>query len=164
MTHSFQKGDLVSVLNEAIKGSIVDIQSDQIMILDEDGFERVYQAKELVLRDRDSLLNSGKLIRKDFVKKKTRQIKKTKTPTTVVDLHYKNKHADTTPILSEQIAQFTYHLNQAIRSKQKSIVFIHGVGTGVLRKKIETILHKRGLSYADAPYYLYGYGAIEIFF
>ncbi len=160
MTDKIKIGASVSVLDDTVKGIVITIDKNSIKILDEDGFERIYQAKELIVYDSEPSLSKGKLINKDAKINKPKAINKTPR---VIDLHNKDKHQTSNNILQKQLDVFQFHLKNAINKKQNSITFIHGVGEGVLRKRIEEILLKKGLTFNDAPYYKYGYGAIEIY-
>ena len=55
-------------------------------------------------------------------------------------------------------------LQKGIKKQVGSMIFIHGVGKGILRLEIEKYLQKKHISYADAPFSIYGtQGAIEVF-
>jgi len=62
-------------------------------------------------------------------------------------------------ILEVQLARFETALEGALRSGQKKIVFIHGLGNGRLKNEVRRRLEKRGIAYQDAPFKEYGYGA-----
>jgi hypothetical protein len=62
-------------------------------------------------------------------------------------------------ILEVQLARFETALEGALRSGQKKIVFIHGLGQGKLKNEVRKRLEKRGIAYQDAPFKEYGYGA-----
>ena len=158
MTQNFQIGQRVSVIENTVKGTVIGIDSNLISIIDEDGFKRTYTADELIVYHNPALLSQGKVINKE------QQIpRRTKQPTSrVIDLHYKEKEASQNKILEKQLRIFNNHLKTAKLKKQKTLVFIHGVGAGILRKKMEKILRQESITYCDAPYHKYGYGAIEV--
>jgi dsDNA-specific endonuclease/ATPase MutS2 len=81
----------------------------------------------------------------------------------VVDLHNSVKVKNKNLILVNQLQKFHRNLNHAIRNKQSSIVFIHGVGQGVLKSNLERLLRKNNIQFSEASYQKYGYGAMEIF-
>ena len=60
-------------------------------------------------------------------------------------------------IASESVSKY------AIEKGVPSIVFIHGVGEGVLKAELETLFSRYDLSYQDADYMRYGMGATEVF-
>jgi hypothetical protein len=66
-------------------------------------------------------------------------------------------------MLNIQIARFEKELDQAIEKGLRQIVFIHGVGNGRLKQEIQKRLkHRTELSYQDASYKLYGFGATQV--
>ncbi len=66
--------------------------------------------------------------------------------------------------LNRQVAHFRTELDRAMADSLKSIVFIHGVGEGVLKHEIRRMLDMEGLHYQDGSYARYGFGATEVFF
>lgn len=64
-----------------------------------------------------------------------------------------------------QLRFFRTCLNHAILNNVKKVVFIHGIGRGVLKSDIQRELEQYdGLHYMDAPISLYGVGATEVYF
>jgi dsDNA-specific endonuclease/ATPase MutS2 len=55
-------------------------------------------------------------------------------------------------------------MKSAIRSRVKKIVFIHGVGQGVLKQEVASLLNKKYKKYyfQDASFKEYGYGATMV--
>ncbi|MDR3095217.1 MAG: DUF2027 domain-containing protein [Bacteroidales bacterium] len=87
-----------------------------------------------------------------------------------IDLHIEQladnyKHLTPVEMLEMQMSRFKIALDGAIRDKQKSIVFIHGVGNGRLRMEIQRALKKDypKLRSQDASFKEYGYGATLVF-
>ncbi|PKP08373.1 MAG: DUF2027 domain-containing protein [Bacteroidetes bacterium HGW-Bacteroidetes-4] len=64
-------------------------------------------------------------------------------------------------ILEVQMEHFKSKLEDAIHTHAKKIVFIHGVGNGVLKMEVRKELDRRSkrLTYQDASFKEYGYGA-----
>ena len=64
-------------------------------------------------------------------------------------------------MLEIQMRKFREELDNAMRKGVKKIVFIHGVGAGVLKLEIRKELDrmKKKLDYQDASFKEYGYGA-----
>ncbi|MGO1752210.1 MAG: Smr/MutS family protein, partial [Psychroflexus sp.] len=55
-------------------------------------------------------------------------------------------------------------IDSAIKHRHKKIVFIHGVGQGVLKAELETLFRRYDrITYYDADYKTYGVGATEIY-
>jgi len=85
-----------------------------------------------------------------------------------VDLHI-NELVDNTSGLSNfemlniQLERFEKELDGAISKGTKKIVFIHGVGNGRLKQEIISILKSTpGITFHDASYKQYGYGATQV--
>ncbi len=88
-------------------------------------------------------------------------------PVEEVDLHIEEIVESTEgmsngEILEVQLARFETALEGAIRNGQKKIVFIHGLGQGKLKNEVRKRLDKRNISYQDAPFKEYGYGATVV--
>jgi hypothetical protein len=66
-------------------------------------------------------------------------------------------------MLSIQLEKFEKELDAAIANGIKRVIFIHGVGNGRLKHEIHRILKDtRGVSFQDASYKLYGFGATQV--
>jgi hypothetical protein len=67
-------------------------------------------------------------------------------------------------ILEIQMAKVEREMESAIRSRVKRIVFIHGVGQGVLKQEIAKLLKSKYPKYAyqDASFKEYGFGATMV--
>lgn len=88
----------------------------------------------------------------------------------VVDLHIEELIKDyssmsNAQIISYQINYFMQEMDKALIDKLHKIVFIHGVGAGVLRSSIREELKRfPNIRYSDAPVEKYGNGATEVEF
>ena len=86
----------------------------------------------------------------------------------VVDLHIdelvENHHElDNSEKLKTQINYFTRCLENAIANNLQKVIFIHGVGAGVLKTTIKEILKDYpNISIQDASMQQFGYGATEV--
>ncbi len=86
-----------------------------------------------------------------------------------IDLHtemlFPGENLDPTLVLSKQIEVFQKKLDEAIQQGRNQIIFIHGVGNGILRKEIQTHLgkHPHVKTFKDARKERFGYGATEAF-
>jgi len=173
-------GDKVSVLDEDISGRITAISKDEITIIDSDGFEYQYYKKELVLESNDfSNLtifpqNISEII-SEKEQKKNKHTPKVKSkdrnlPPMEVDLHIqqlvsKTRGLDNFEMLNIQLDTARYKITFAISKKIQRIVFIHGVGEGVLRYELHRLLkeYEGQLKFYDADYQKYGIGATEVY-
>ena len=89
--------------------------------------------------------------------------------TAEVDLHIEELVEDYASLDKEQMLniQMQYAircLNEAIIENVNTIIFIHGVGQGVLKNELCRELDKyKGLHYFDAPMAKYGVGATQVY-
>jgi dsDNA-specific endonuclease/ATPase MutS2 len=100
--------------------------------------------------------------------KKSQKNKNTRSYVEEVDLHIEelsdnyNKMTNG-QIMEIQLNHFRRKLEQAIQNGNHKIVFIHGVGNGVLKSEIRKLLNSySGISYHDASFRKYGFGATEV--
>ena len=89
----------------------------------------------------------------------------------VIDLHIEKltedwKHLGNYEIVSLQLKTFEKYYHLAIAHHQHSLIVIHGVGEGVLRDEIHSILQLKTevKSFVNQYHPNFGYGATEIFF
>ena len=86
-----------------------------------------------------------------------------------VDLHIekiRNDHQflNSSEMLEIQLAHFRRSLDAAIVHRLQSIIFIHGVGNGILRNEMHKIIskHPQVKTFMDAYKEKFGYGATEV--
>ena len=174
--NSFKIGDTVEVLDEAIKGSVLRLTTTAIIIETDDGFEMEFEASQLVKI-------SGKLnvTNYDVAKvkhKKDTPIKKPKatikakernTPKMEVDLHIhqltqSTRGMNSFDMLNLQIDTAKRQLEFAMRKRVQKVVFIHGVGEGVLKEELKYLFNRYdNVTFYDAEYKKYGLGATEVY-
>ncbi len=176
----FKKGDTVSVLDEAMEGTVVAIVSDRIHVLTQDGFTIAYAEKDLVKMENPRELSGTpgtsiqEIIReKETPKRKNIAVpsrKERSQPAMEVDLHINQltnstKGMDNYDMLSLQLDTAKRQLDFAVQKRIQRIVFIHGVGEGVLRTELEYLFRRYdNLKFYDADYQKYGRGATEVYF
>ncbi len=87
-----------------------------------------------------------------------------------VDLHIdmlSERPADLTPheAFEIQMHYFRLCMNHAFSNKMKKVIFIHGVGQGILKAEIEKELKQYdNIHFFNAPMAKYGVGATEVYF
>jgi dsDNA-specific endonuclease/ATPase MutS2 len=179
---SFKIGDKVAVLDDIIKGKVIEVHKDKIIIESEDGFPFEFLPKELVIIHKDqadlakySDISNTALLEKTTEKrtKKKQPIFKTDTkpdklPPMEVDLHINQLVASTRgmdnyDILTTQLNTAKHKLEFAIRNRIPKIVFIHGVGEGVLKSELEFLLKNYQVDFYEASFQKYGLGATEVY-
>lgn len=175
-----KKGDQVFVLDDSITGIVERVVGKKIYIITEDGFELDFERKELILVD-DSLSKRelGRmdldLVLKEKQEKKSKKSQRIKPkernlPAMEVDLHIEQlvrrvKGLSNYDILNIQIETAKRQLEFAISKRIQKVVFIHGVGEGVLRAELEFLFGRyEDLQFYDADFQKYGRGATEVYF
>lgn len=175
---TFQIGDKVSVLDDNISGIVVEINNGAIGIETSDGFVLEFQSNELIKNksfsnDLFSNAEVNDVIKQKELPLKKRSIKKKpkerNLPTIEVDLHIhkltnSDRHMTNFDKLTLQLDTAKRQLEFAIRKRIQKIVFIHGVGEGVLKMELETLFRRYdNIKYYDADLQKYGHGATEVF-
>ncbi|MEZ4857630.1 MAG: DNA mismatch repair protein MutS [Flavobacteriaceae bacterium] len=170
-------GTKVSVIDEAIFGIVKEVSKNGIVIISKEGFELVFQENELVIEEGLSTMKLTEGLSKEIflekeIRPKKKVISKTKKgtiPPMEVDLHIEqlaknHKQLSAYQILNLQMDTAKYKLEFAIKNKIQRLIFIHGVGEGVLRAELEFLIKKYdALKMTDADYQKYGRGAIEVY-
>ena len=174
-------GSQVETIDDSIKGTVVKLEGDKVVIITSEGFEFEYFKRELIVLE-DSLVLKKEIFKAHSLKevlsekqidKKKKSIrikpKERQQPAMEVDLHIE-KLVDNTKgmsnfdILNYQINTAKRRLEFAISKKIQKIVFIHGVGEGVLQSELKTLFERfDSIKYYDADFKKYGYGAIEVY-
>jgi dsDNA-specific endonuclease/ATPase MutS2 len=177
----FAIGDKVAVLDDNINGIVRKISGKIITIETEDGFDLDFNQNELILIESsgDLLNNIGKtnfaLIVKEKEIPKARSFVKEKKSSKdefvlEIDLHIEklvpNKRGlSNYDILTLQTDVVKRQMDFAIRNRIPKVVFIHGVGEGVLKAELDFLLGRYdNISFQDANYQKYGLGATEVYF
>lgn len=180
-TKKFDIGDSVSVLDEAIDGIVIAVKNNEITIKTSDDFVLTYFVNELVkinnTNDLNKIIKSETLVHKssDIQPKKKQNMPTFKTDKVErgipeFDLHIEKlvknfRGMSNFDILNLQTETAKRHLDFAIRNRIPKIVFIHGVGEGVLKAELDFMLNRtEGITFQDANYQKYGMGATEVYF
>lgn len=175
---SLKKGDSVSVIDDNINGVVTKIIDVSITIETEDGFEMEFLEHELIkTQSISSHLLSGTDI--SSVIKEKEQTSKPKSikvkpkeryqPKMEVDLHIHQltnhyKGWSNFDILNLQLDTAKRQLEFAIKKRIQKVIFIHGVGEGVLKTELEYLFRRyENVKYYPADYQKYGLGATEIY-
>ncbi len=133
-----------------------------ILLESESGFEFVKSAEDSKVKirlEQDTVVTGAKNMIDPFI---------VEDGFAEVDLHIEKIRADYKNIPDDQkmIIQLSYFrqaLEAAIEKELKRIVFIHGVGVGMLKSELYKILKQySNLRYGDASFRVYGIGATEV--
>lgn len=180
MSKIFNIGDSVSVLDEAIEGVVKSVSGTQITIESTDGFALTYFVNELINNQKTKSLYSStdsvalsKIIQEKEIRKPRSFVKEKKNkgeiPPPEFDLHIEKlvknfRGMSNYDILTLQSETAKRHIEFAIRNRIPKIVFIHGVGEGVLKSELDFMLGRYdNIDFRDGNYQKYGQGATEVF-
>ena len=174
----FSIGDTVETIDDTIKGIVVGVSPTEITIESLDGFQLRYAQSELMK------INTNETIKvtnyevarvkseKEAPKRKNRAVPKPKernAPKMEVDLHINqlvksSKGMSKHDMLNLQLETAKSQLQFAIGKRIQKVVFIHGVGEGVLKEELYYLFRRYdNITYYDADYQKYGLGATEIY-
>lgn len=172
-------GDRVETIDDNISGIVKKVEENTVTIEDDDGFQFQFEATELMLSSYTNSLENAvynsdiEAVKKEKESKKRKQAptvkpKERNAPKFEVDLHIHNLTESTRgmtnfDMLNLQLDTARGQLEFAIRKRIPKVVFIHGVGEGVLRQELETLFGRyNNVKFYDADYKTYGLGATEV--
>ena len=173
----FKIGDLVETLDDHIFGKVVAIDRTLISVADNDGFVFEFEQSSLMLKTPSELISEidydeveeAKHQKSVFEKKKqSRSHLRNTERSFTVDLHIEKlvdsiKGMSNYDMLNLQLDTAKRQLEFAISKRMLKIVFIHGVGEGVLKMELYTLLRRYdNLQFYDADFRSYGLGATEV--
>ncbi|MGJ8666170.1 MAG: Smr/MutS family protein [Patiriisocius sp.] len=172
-------GDKIMVLDDVFSGIVVQVNGEIISVETDDGFEMDFNRSELVIISSEIKknefhpfnLNEIKADKQQNKPKKSTRVKpkERSLPPMEVDLHIhqlvpNEKGMSNFDMLEIQLDTAKRQLEFAMRKKIQRIVFIHGVGEGVLKTELEFLFRKYdNVAYNDANYQKYGRGATEVY-
>lgn len=172
-----QIGNKVAVLDDVLKGKIINIIGDEISVETTDGMVFKFNSSELVKIEREQHeLSKFSDINNPLLKEKISQntpkkslFKEDKKGAIMeVDLHINQltkskRNMDNYDILNLQLDTAKNKVEFAIFKRIPKIIFIHGVGEGVLKSELQRLLNKYPVKFYDASYKKYGLGATEVY-
>ncbi len=173
----FSIGERVEAVDDTTRGIITTIEGEWITVETDDGFPHQYRASELMrvsgqerIHVSPSEAARARMEEERAEKKKppAPRRKERQAPKMEVDLHI-NQLVPTThgmskyDILNLQLETARRQLEFAMEKRIPRIVFIHGVGEGILREELGALFRRYdNLTYYDAEYRKYGLGATEV--
>lgn len=174
-----QVGDKVLVLDEDQEGIVVEVSETEVIIETLEGFELTYRAEELLkigdtsdLKKASSFSRVSQAIQEKAEPRKRNFTKEKKSRKEgfilEVDLHIEKltkdfQRMEKYDMLTLQLDTARSQLEFAITNRIPRIVFIHGVGEGVLKTELEYLFGRYPeVIYEDANYQKYGLGATQI--
>lgn len=174
----FKVGDQVEGIDETVKGIIQSVEPDVITIESDEGFLLEFSPHELILVPRSGEIRvtnreaAQVKNEKETIPKRKGPVVKAKernAPKMEVDLHINQlvkspKGLTNHEMLNLQLETAKRQLEFAIRKRIQKVVFIHGVGAGVLREELYCLFRRyENVQYYDADYQKYGSGATEVY-
>lgn len=180
MIQKFEIGDKVAVLDDDISGVVIKVQNNEISVETTDNFVMTFFVNELVKINNSNNLSSFfstqslSSVLKDKEEPKKRSFVKEKRSrkdefVLEVDLHIEKlvpskRGMSNYDILTLQMETAKRQLDFAIKNRMPKVVFIHGVGEGVLKAELDFMLGRYdNISFQDANYQKYGLGATEVY-
>ena len=178
MSAQYTIGDKVAVLDDTVQGIVHAIHADEITIKTKDDFLLKYSKSDLVImkteqKELSKFINmtANDLLEKEqsSVKKKSvKTQKKRLQPPMEVDLHIhhltkSNKRMDNYEMLTLQLETAKRQLEFAIKKRIQRVVFIHGIGKGVLKAELEFLFARYPVEIQQASFQKYGFGATEVY-
>ena len=174
---SLEIGNKVAVLDDVLKGIITAINTSEVTVKTSDGMLFKFSASELVKIDIEQReLTKFSDINNTLLKEKIASnppkknlFKKEKNEVVLeVDLHINKlvktvRGLDNYDMLNLQIDTAKRKIEYAINKRISKVVFIHGVGEGVLKTELHYLLNQYPVKYYDASYKKYGLGATEVY-
>jgi len=176
----FNIGDKVSVLDDDIDGVVIAVKNSDISIETTNGFTMTFFVNQLIKINDTSILskNIGSFnpskIKFEKEEPKPRNFVKTKKSKHEIsapefDLHIEKlvpnfRGMSNFDILTLQSETAKRHLDFAIRNRIPKIVFIHGVGEGILKAELDFLFGRYDqVFFQEANYQKYGQGATEVY-
>lgn len=172
------KGDKVSVLDDAIDGVVVDVKGNEVTIETTDGFNLTFKSSELIKIGnggdmnfsfyKSQIISEKEIPKPNYINKEKKS--KKEIPVPEFDLHIEKlvknyKSMSNYDILTIQTDTAKRHIEFAIRNRIPKIVFIHGVGEGILKSELDFMLGRYdNITFQEANFQKYGSGATEVYF
>ena len=180
MAQKFEIGDKVAVLDDDISGVVIKVQNNEISVETTDNFVMTFFVNELVKINNSNELSGffstqslGSVLKDKEEPKKRSFVKEKRSRkdefVLEVDLHIEKlvpskRGMSNYDILTLQMETAKLQLDFAIKNRMPKVVFIHGVGEGVLKAELDFMLGRYdNISFQDANYQKYGLGATEVY-
>lgn len=170
-------GDIVETIDDSLKGKVLSVKNSIVKIETDDGFEIEASIEEVIKIDNiDPIYVSNNeifnaLSEKKLSEKRTKLSSKREkvVPPMEVDLHIgqlvnSTKGMTNYDMLIVQLDTAKRQLEFAIKKRIQKVVFIHGVGEGVLKTELDYLFGRYdNITFYDADFKKYGFGATEVY-
>ncbi len=173
----FTIGDRVETIDDMISGKVIKVEPENVIVETDEGFQMQFppyaliktaDAPPLEVTNYEAALAKKE---KHQPKKSTQKVKRKErnAPKMEVDLHIHQLTSSTKgmsnfDMLNLQLDTAKNKLDFAIRNRIQKVVFVHGVGEGILKEELKYLFGRYdNLRYYDADYKKYGLGATEVY-
>ncbi len=168
-------GDTIEVIDDSMQAEVIAVKGTTLTVMPEDGFELQFDISEVIKVEGEldvRTQNIDQILRdKEIPKKRATRTKpkERNLPKMEVDLHIHQLTSSTKgmtnhEMLTLQLDTAKRQLEFAIRKKIQKVVFIHGVGEGVLKLELHYLFGRYdNVKHYDADYQKYGLGATEVY-
>lgn len=184
---SFEVGDKVKFINEKLQGEIIEVISSELLLVAcNDGFDHQvniydvlkvneedevsFKTNTIHIKDQVKQIKLHKPNMNSFLGRYMSNTKYQFEKVVEVDLHLEElvefpNRLDDWQKLHTQMQHVKKCISAAQDENVRKMVFIHGVGTGVLRAELHNLLSNYDdLTFNDADYREYGKGATIVHF
>ena len=164
----FKVGDKVKAIDSSDEGEVLEVKNQEVLVALDSGFEEWFFTRQLIIKQH---MRVDKVQRKDpqhtkqdqhmrFANQKVHKIE--------IDVHFNQlvdfpKNYTSAERLTIQLNAVKRAVDKARVAGVKRVIIIHGVGEGILKESIHSMLETMDrLRFFDASFAEYGRGATEV--
>ena len=160
-------GDLVSVIDDDLKGKISAFKGNLVQIEDENGFHYDIEKSKVVLYNHNIYDDISITVKKET---STKISKKNQTQPQSIDLHFEKlvnnpQDFESWERLMIQREKLIEKLEYCRSNNMKKLNIIHGIGDGVLQNMVHEVLQGfAGIEYEDHDFFYHSTGNVLVTF
>lgn len=160
-------GDLVSVIDDDLKGKISAFKGNLMQIEDEHGFHYEIEKAKIVPQNPTIYKDISAISKKE---NSTKISKKNQTHPQSIDLHFEKlvnnpQEFESWERLMIQREKLIEKLEYCRNNHLKKLNIIHGIGDGVLQNMVHEVLQGfAGIEYEDHDFFYHSSGNVEVTF
>lgn len=160
-------GDLVSVIDDDLKGKISAFKGNLVQIEDEHGFHYDIEKGKVVLHNHNIYDEISITVKKET---STKISKKNQTQPQSIDLHFEKlvnnpQNFESWERLMIQREKLIEKLEYCRSNNMKKLNIIHGIGDGVLQNMVHEVLQGfAGIEYEDHDFFYHSTGNVLVTF
>lgn len=159
-------GDLVSVLDDDLKGKIFALKGNHVLLEDSHGFLHEIEKEKIVPQNESLYQQINKVEKKDIVHKKSNKNNAHYT----IDLHFDQlvkvpSEYNSWERLLVQKEKLIEKLEFCRAKRIRKLEIIHGIGDGVLQNMVHEVLQGfAGIEYEDHSFFYHSSGSVVVTF